>query len=135
MVVSKAAIEAASLEFAKMPGWVDELLAGQHRKSAMVTARIEHVQQYFLLACEIGDPRLQAQPLVDLYMRMRTMTMSRRQRERMGYENAIRGLPPRPPEERGKRRFNRPPTGKTVASPAAPGKPVTASVPLAGATA
>lgn len=135
MVVSKAAIEAASLEFAKMPGWVDDLLVGQHRKAAMVTARIEHVQEFFLLACEIGDPSLQAQQLADLYMRVRQATMSRRQRERMGYEQALRNLPVRPPEERNKRRFRPAPTGKTAALPAAPGKPVTASVPISAAVA
>src|SRR6266566_8557580 len=40
-LVSKAALDAAMLELAKLPGWVDDALHGRPKLAAAFTARVE----------------------------------------------------------------------------------------------
>src|SRR5712691_5845474 len=79
VVMSDAAVKAAVMELARLPGWVDELFRGQPRKVALLTARLEGVTQLLALAAEIGEPSLQAQALIQLYTQLRALSMSRRQ--------------------------------------------------------
>ncbi len=95
MIVSRAAVQGALADLAKFPGWIDEALKGRPRLSAAFTARVENITQFLTVASEIGDPSLQARDLLNAYVQIRSLSMSRRQKQRMAYEQALRALPPR----------------------------------------
>jgi hypothetical protein len=115
MVVSKVALQSAVAEIGKLQSFLGGALGRRGPLGDAVQRRVGGIAQLLAVGTEAGDPHLQAQELVMLYAQVRQVTMSRREREKMGHLAALQQL-------RDQKHFRPAPTGKTKAWPAQPGK-------------
>jgi len=94
MIVSAAVFQLGMDKLAALAEWGErsQVLKGQPKKQAALEEQVSDVTRVMALAGDLGDPTLQMAGMHERFVNVRLRAMSRRRRERLGYEAAMHAL-------------------------------------------